>query len=240
MAEDTPDTPPAGGAGGKTVKTPFGHMNKQTVTIGIFAVGGIVLFALWRQRSAANAATTAATTATDAALTPATDFTPAPTGDATVNSDTSTQPSTNAEWTQQAISYLSSIGFDPTAIAAALGLYLGRQPLSADQQTIVSEARAAIGDPPVGGPYPVVTGLPATGSPAPATGQTFAYTVRAKGQNVSNLIHTVYGTPYTDTTEYALLSSQILALNPNRATWGASIPVNTVVTMPGSGPHHIN
>lgn len=155
------DAHPKGTGTGPTIKTPLGPMNKDMMLVVGALAAGIVGFAWWRNRSA-SAATDAATAATDAALTPATDFDPSPSEDSTVSSDTSTTPSTNAEWTQQAISYLSSIGFDPGAVATALGLYLARQPLTADQQAIVNDARAAIGDPPVGGPYPIVTGLPTT------------------------------------------------------------------------------
>lgn len=55
----------------------------------------------------------------------------------------------NAQWTQAAEQYMGSTGAD--AIAAALGKYLLASPLTADQVTIVQQAIAAEGFPPVAG-----------------------------------------------------------------------------------------
>lgn len=55
----------------------------------------------------------------------------------------------NAQWTQSAEALMGSDGAD--AIAAALGKYLLGQPLTADQVTIVQQAIAAEGYPPVAG-----------------------------------------------------------------------------------------
>lgn len=72
---------------------------------------------------------------------------------------------------------------------------------------------------------------------SPAAPASWGYTVTGTGDtNISTLIHTVYGVPYTDTTEYAILANQITSLNPNRSTWGSSIPKGTIVNLPGSGP----
>jgi hypothetical protein len=241
-AEDTTGPPGGHPAHGGTIKTPLGPMNRQMITIVIAISVGIVGFAFWRNRSAGTAAAAAAQSATDAALTPATDFTPAPTGDSTVSSDTSTQPSTNAQWTQQAISYLSSVGFDPSAVATALGLYLARQPVTSDQAAIINDARASTGEPPTGGPYPLVTGLPGATTTPPPSG-TYQYTTTGSGDtSVSLLIHKVYQTPYTDYTEYSILANEILSLNPDRSTWSKAgvtgIPKGTVITLPAP-PHLI-
>src|SRR5215831_14848067 len=51
-----------------------------------------------------------------------------------------TAPSTNASWAQQVESYLQNLGYDPMAVAAAIGRYLTGQTLTADDQTIVNAA----------------------------------------------------------------------------------------------------
>jgi hypothetical protein len=68
-----------------------------------------------------------------------------------------TQPPTNASWAQQVEAYLQTIGYDPTAVAAALGKYLTGQPLSQDQEAIVAAAAGFYGQPPQGAPPPVLT-----------------------------------------------------------------------------------
>ena len=60
---------------------------------------------------------------------------------------------TNAEWTQKAVELLSNAGYNATTVYAALGDYLSGAPLTATEQTIVRAALAAVGAPPVGGPY---------------------------------------------------------------------------------------
>jgi hypothetical protein len=58
---------------------------------------------------------------------------------------------TNAEWAQQAEADLSGIGVDPVALSGALGHYLTGSPLSTAEQSLVDQARAEEGDPPVAG-----------------------------------------------------------------------------------------
>lgn len=58
--------------------------------------------------------------------------------------------STNAQWSQAVTSGLSDIGYSATDIATALGVYLAGRPLTPDQQTIVYDALAEYGPPPVG------------------------------------------------------------------------------------------
>lgn len=57
---------------------------------------------------------------------------------------------TNAQWAQAAEQYLGSTGSD--AIGAALGKYLAGVPITSDQATIVEQAIAVEGNPPVSGP----------------------------------------------------------------------------------------
>lgn len=70
-----------------------------------------------------------------------------------------TAPPTNASWAQQVESYLQTVGYDPTTVAAAIGKYLTGQTLSSDQQGIVAAAVGFYGNPPLGAP-PISTGTP--------------------------------------------------------------------------------
>jgi hypothetical protein len=67
--------------------------------------------------------------------------------------DTSTTPgvyATNAQWAQAAQAGMTSLGYSPTDVAAALGAYLGGLGLTASQVTIVQSAVAEYNPPPVG------------------------------------------------------------------------------------------
>jgi hypothetical protein len=131
---------------------------------------------------------------------------------------------------------------------AGLGLALAyvaiRKNKSAAQSSTANTAAAAAAGasqtppfiiqnfPPNGGTAP--TGHPATPTgTAPPPAPLPTYTVTGHGdQNVDGLIATLYKTPASDTTEYAVIANAILAVNPNRQGWGAKIPVGTVINLP--------
>lgn len=71
-----------------------------------------------------------------------------------VGEEATTAISTNAEWTQYALSELEDAGYNSTTAAAALGAYLGGTPLTTDQYQIVQTALGLAGNPPtsVGAP----------------------------------------------------------------------------------------
>ncbi|MGI0135327.1 MAG: hypothetical protein ACREBW_10270 [Candidatus Micrarchaeaceae archaeon] len=155
-------------------------MNKKT-TMLLVAGGGVALIALiyiYKKQSAANASTAA----TNPGIDPATGipyadeqgaysspygttpslygYTDPSTGafiTGTGAGSTVTQPSTNASWAQEVEAYMQNLGYDPTAVAAALGKYLVGGTLTADQQSIVQAALGFFGNPPNGAP-PVSTG----------------------------------------------------------------------------------
>lgn len=146
------------------VKVPgLGQTKKTWVIVGITAAGGFVAYRWWQSRSGASTAA-AATTAVVDPNNPGTgnvaataQNAPAST-DSTLSVGVSAPPFTdNASWTQAAVNYLSGIGYDPSTVAQALGLFLGRQPLTSDQQNIVRAAEGIEGLPPVGGPYPILS-----------------------------------------------------------------------------------
>lgn len=229
-----------------TVNVPgMGSVKKDWVIVAGLGVAGYVGVRWWQARSAAAAPPPQLVDPNNPGQDPlvgATEQNAPPSEDSTISVDTTGGGAltTNADWTKAAVDYLSQIGFESTTVASALGLYLDRQPLTTDQQTIVRTAIGAIGPAPVGGPYPILSSLgnqppPATPPPPTAGGH---YTVTRPGINTSELIHIVYQTPYSDTTEYAILAEQILALNPDRKGWGQYIPVGTVVNLP-SPPHKV-
>jgi hypothetical protein len=83
------------------------------------------------------------------------------------------QATTNAQWSEAAMSALSSAGYNPMTVLAALGKYLIGGNLTADEVTIVTAAIGAEGYPPVPGPnnYPPqmhTGGTPGGGQPPPA------------------------------------------------------------------------
>lgn len=82
------------------------------------------------------------------------------TGNTTDTTGTDGAILTNSQWTDVATEKLELRGFDGRTILTALGKYLARKPLTDAEAQIVQAARAAAGDPPVGGPYPIqlVTG----------------------------------------------------------------------------------
>lgn len=72
-------------------------------------------------------------------------------GDTTPTGDQAGAPTTNAAWSQLAIAQLNQGDkWSYADITSALGNYLGAQPLSTEQQTIVRAAIAVAGYPPVG------------------------------------------------------------------------------------------
>jgi hypothetical protein len=72
---------------------------------------------------------------------------------------------TNGQWAQQAEQDLGGLGISQTALAAALGHYLTGQTLATGEQSLVDQAIAEEGYPPVAGPgnYPPAMRTSATG-----------------------------------------------------------------------------
>ena len=73
-------------------------------------------------------------------------------------SNTVTLPVTNADWAQQAETYLTQQGYDSITVAAALGKYLMHHTMTTNQAEIVEAAIAFYGYPPTGSfGAPVIT-----------------------------------------------------------------------------------
>lgn len=72
----------------------------------------------------------------------------------------------NAAWSQYAVSVLSSNGYDPGTLTAELGLYLAGSPVTAAQQADINAAIAVANYPPVAGPGGQPPGINVAGSVA--------------------------------------------------------------------------
>jgi hypothetical protein len=66
------------------------------------------------------------------------------------------QATTNAQWSQAAVSALTNAGYDATTVLAALGIYLTGGNLTSDQASVINSAIAAEGYP----PQPGASGYP--------------------------------------------------------------------------------
>ena len=73
---------------------------------------------------------------------------------------------TNPEWYTAAIDYLVSTGgFDFTFSSITLGKFLARRELTEQEANLVQAAKGAVGEPPQGGPWPIIRGT----APGPTT-----------------------------------------------------------------------
>lgn len=135
----------------------------------VLSVGGAVW---WAARRRANAVTADAGTdpGTDPGYDPNAgydtggfgDYSPAPDGGPYgttpgIEPSMPTPPRTNAEWTRQAVDYLTGQGFNPATSAVALGVYLAGRGLSPHQRDIVTAAIGGVGYPPTRPAPPHVT-----------------------------------------------------------------------------------
>ena len=164
---------------GAAVKLPgIGEVPRTYVYVGGAVVAGAVGFAYLRRASDPGpevaAADPSATEGDYAAGVDAYDN-PAPGGSTVQGAPSEVDPDTlpptsNAAWTTRAVDRLSNVGYDPRAVAAALGRFLGRQPQAdATGVEIVRTALAMVGPPPNGeysvlDPTKAATTTPAAGA----------------------------------------------------------------------------
>lgn len=119
------------------------------------------------------------------------------TGSTTTDGTSNSAIDDNAEWTQRAVELLGNAGYDGATVYAALGEYLARRALDKNEATIARAAIAAAGQPPIGGPYPVLeeagantgtlaapTNLKATASTASSISMTWDKVSGAMGYRV--------------------------------------------------------
>jgi 3',5'-cyclic AMP phosphodiesterase CpdA len=146
-----------------TVKLPvLGPTNKRWVWVGGALIAGIVGYA-WFQRTRGEPAPelTEEDIPQDreppATVVGTEDFT-SPEAAAIIN--------TNAEWYTAAVEYLVGTGgFDFAFTTITLGKFLARQRLTEQEANLVQAAKGAVGEPPLGGPWPINR----TTAPGPTT-----------------------------------------------------------------------
>jgi len=108
--------------------------------------------------------------------------------------------STNAQWSEAAMSALSAAGYEPQTVLAALGVYLTGGNLAQDQATIVTAAIGAEGYPPVAGPGGYPPSMHVGGTPGGGQGGTGdgGGTTAVKAGAISNLqAYSVQKTSFT-------------------------------------------
>lgn len=144
------------------VKLPAGKPRKVVIVAGIGAAA-FLAYSYWTR---SRTATPVDPSAVDPSTTALPDPT-LPTVTTTTVPDNSNVISTNAQWTQRAVEYLSGQGFDGQFASATLGKFLARRGLAPNEEAVALAALAAFGQPPSGGPY-YVTSTPVA-PPSPMT-----------------------------------------------------------------------
>lgn len=150
-----------------------GQVNAKWVYAGGAAVIGVVGYTYWRRRGSAAAPVDAVdqlpADGTTGDVGDGWGNVPGQTGNSTGSwvPDGERDPATPAEWTNTAIERMTSIGYDGQAVAQAIGLWLGRQSLTANQGDMIRTVKAVMPAVPGYDPEPPIqVGLPAT----PGTG----------------------------------------------------------------------
>lgn len=156
-----------------TVKTPFGVAQKKTVLVLVGGAAGLGAIVWYRQRNLGGSDTAVPT---DGEINPATGYVYGSPEDAAaltalqgyqspiVNDPTgggsgSTPPSnigyaSNGQWVQGVISYMTSNGLveDPSKLSSALGKYITGSAPTDEEKSLITQAIAVQGYPPIAGP----------------------------------------------------------------------------------------
>lgn len=165
MAETSTRQP---GAERRRVKMPvIGPVNRQWVMVGGALIVGIVGYAWWNR----NRSVPEEVLPEDIPQ----DREPPSTVVGTESFDpgeVSQIINTNTEWYTRAVEYLSNTGgYDFTFTTLTLGKYLARRQLTESEANLVQAAKGAVGEPPQGGPWPIIR-AGAAGPPSPTTRRT--------------------------------------------------------------------
>jgi hypothetical protein len=148
----------------ESVKLPvIGQVNRRWVYVGGAAIAGFVGYAWWTRARGVPEPEVLPEDIPQDREPPATvvgteDFT-SPEAAAIIN--------TNAEWYTAAVEYLVGTGgFEFAFTTVTLGKFLARRELTAAEADLVQAAKGAMGEPPQGGPWPIIR---VTGPAAPST-----------------------------------------------------------------------
>lgn len=142
------------------VKLPGGKPPRKAVIVAGLGAAAFLAYSYWNRSRTASAAATPLDPATTALPDPT-----LPTVTTTTVPDNTNVISTNAQWTQHAVDYLSGQGFEGQFVAATLGKFLARRGLTPNEEAVALAALAAFGQPPSGGPYNVLSAPVAPSSP---------------------------------------------------------------------------
>jgi len=170
-----------------TIKTPLGVFEKKTVAIVGGIVVGLAVVVWYRNKNAKPDPSLAGTSEINpatgypygsaedaAALTAQNQYQfPSGSGGGGGGGGGGTQFTDNAQWTQYVITYMNDNDLvdDVSPLAAALGKYIAGQPVDAVQTSLIQQAIAIAGKPPLAGPsgYPPSINTEAVVQPPPPT-----------------------------------------------------------------------
>jgi hypothetical protein len=156
------ETPPRGGGKGSVKLPVIGDVKTPWIWFATALVVGIVGYAYWMRARGAEA---------PGEVLPEDipqDRQPPPTVVGAEDFDTGEVRAiinTNPEWYTAAVEYLVGTGgFDFTFTTVTLGKFLARRELTEAEANLVQAAKGAVGEPPQGGPWPIIRAQPATPS----------------------------------------------------------------------------
>jgi nucleoid-associated protein YgaU len=131
--------------------------------------------------------------------------------------------STNAQWTQQAVEYLTSTtGVGGGVASAALSRYITGQSIvkGSHEETIVHEAIAAVGLPPQAGTHGFPPSIHTVAGPAPKPTRRTVHHKTVHGDSLGSLAHYYYG----NRTRWAAIRTA------NRGKFKSAVHENTALT----------
>lgn len=144
-----------------------------------------------------------------------------------VNEEVPGQAANNAEWSEAAMTALTSAGWSGSDVLTALGLYITGSPVSATQTGIIQAAIAAEGYP----PSPGVNGYPPAIHTAPATGQSTSVKVPnvvGQPQEAAFAIISAYGLKASGS---PTVKGKVLYVKSQSPAAGASAAKGSTVTV---------
>lgn len=148
-----------------------------------------------------------------------------------VNEEVPAAAATNAQWSEAAMTALTSAGWAGQDVLTALGLYITGSPVSATQASIVQAAIAAEGYP----PSPGATGYPPAINQSAPTGQTGTTGAQVK---VPDVIGSSQASAFATITDLGLKPAGT-AVEPGKILWvhsespaaGTMVATGTTVTL---------
>jgi hypothetical protein len=156
------------------------------------------------------------------------------TGTTTTTGTTTATATTNADWEQECITNLESGGVDSTTIANAesgLPRYLAKLSLTSAQATAVQLAVGLTGEPPVGGPFAIITAPPT--STGTGTGST-ATTVKVPnvvGMDVDDAVAALQKAGLKDVLTLVRKPGHTYIVTSQAPTAGSTAPVGGSITI---------